>query len=508
MTDPTWRKLDARVLALHGVRLAGAVAPIALLLLLGGSLDRTVTITLAFIFGGAALSAANDALRWATTRYRVDDERVELRSGLLRRSALSVPRDRVRTVNLTAKPLHRAFRIATVEIGTGSREQGRLKLDAVAAGEAARLRTALLERTQLERAEAPADETLAQLRWGWLPYHLLSPWTLALPIVGLGALFNTLEQFGIQGRVDRIVKDVAIDGGHSADALPAWLLVVVIALGVLAFLVVGAIGASAQFVESWWGFRLTREPGDGLHVRRGLLTSRSLTIEHRRLRGIEIAEPLLVRAVPGASVRALVSGLHAGGDRRAGRADALLPNVPRAEADRVVADVLREPAVPRQLRELRSHPQAALRRRLLRALALAALPVVVLLLLGPVAQLVASWIWIAALSLVAPALWLGRDAYRSLGHGIGGRYLMTRHGTFDRRTAALRRDGVIGWTVRRSLFQRRAGLVTLTATTAAGRGGYSVIDVGESAGLAFAEHALPGILTPFVEREAHGGAEP
>ncbi len=92
-------------------------------------------IPLVFVFGGGALRALGDAVAWAATRYRVGDELVELRSGLLRRRALSVPRDRVRTVNLTAKPLHRAFGIATVEIGTGTREQGGVRLDAVAAGE-------------------------------------------------------------------------------------------------------------------------------------------------------------------------------------------------------------------------------------------------------------------------------------------------------------------------------------------------------------------------------------
>jgi putative membrane protein len=41
--------------------------------------------------------------------------------------------------------------------------------------------------------------------------------------------------------------------------------------------------------------------------------------------------------------------------------------------------------------------------------------------------------------------------------------------------------------------------MTLSATTAASKGEYFVRDVGESEGLAFAEEAVPGLLTPFLE---------
>ncbi|MDO8213994.1 PH domain-containing protein [Conexibacter sp. CPCC 206217] len=554
VVDDGWRQLAARVLALHVVRLAGALAPIALVLVLGGALDSTVKITIAFIAGGAALSAARDALTWVTTRYRVSDERVELRSGLLQRSELSVPRDRVRTVNLTAKPLQRAFGISTVEIGTGSREQKRLKLDAVPVDEAARLRRALLERgvasgsadasgpaaggshagvlaasdsptgslagphardgVTADTADEPDGAILARLRLRWLPYHLLSPWTLVLPVIGFGALVNTLDQFGIQDSVRDVVEGAAVDSVHRADSAPVWQIVLLVLAVAIGLLLIGAVGASAQFLESWWDFRLAREPGGTLHVRRGLLTARSISIEQRRLRGITISEPLPQRAVGGASVRAIVSGLRSGNDGRAARADALLPNVPHIEADRIVAEVLEEPlaaptdrpASSMRASELRAHPAAALRRRYNRAVAGAALPIAALVLLGPVLDVIADWWWIVGLALVWPALLLGRDAYRSLGHQVAGRYLVTRQGTFVRRTHALRRDGVIGWNVRRSFFQRRVGLMTLTATTAAGSGGYEVIDVAEGEGIAFAEEAVPEILTPFLERIGGGSA--
>ncbi|MGH3515098.1 MAG: PH domain-containing protein, partial [Pseudonocardiaceae bacterium] len=81
-----------------------------------------------------------------------------------------------------------------------------------------------------------------------------------------------------------------------------------------------------------------------------------------------------------------------------------------------------------------------------------------------------------------------------------------RHGAGVRGTVALQRAGVIGWTVSQSLLQRRTGLITVTATTAAGSGGYSVIDVETAEGLAVAEQAVPGLLEPFVLHEVDGVA--
>jgi putative membrane protein len=241
------------------------------------------------------------------------------------------------------------------------------------------------------------------------------------------------------------------------------------------------------FVEAWWGFRLVREPGGTLRIRRGLLTARSVSLEERRLRGVEVVEPLLLRVGRGARTAAVATGLGSGHGR-----GVLLPPAPRDEAHRVSGVVLIEDPSPTRT-ALRRHPRVALRRRLARAV----LPV-----LAGSAVLwftaLPTWVAWATLGLLPVTVLLAVDAYRNLGHALTSRYLVTRHGAGMRGTVALQRAGVIGWTVSQSFFQRRAGLVTVTATTAAGGGAYRVIDVQTADGLALAERAVPGLLTPFL----------
>jgi putative membrane protein len=75
---------------------------------------------------------------------------------------------------------------------------------------------------------------------------------------------------------------------------------------------------------------------------------------------------------------------------------------------------------------------------------------------------------------------------------------VTRFGSVVRRRTAVAADGVIGWNLRSTFFQRRFGLTTLVATTAAGRQKYSVADLADADAVRFADMCVPGLLEPFL----------
>ncbi len=497
--ETPWRRLDKRMLAVNPLGGLVRLLPVAIVLLVGGQSDAMrLWVPLAVV----VLLVVGGLVRWRTTRYRITPDRVELHSGWLRRQRRSVPRDRIRTVDLTAKLLHRAFGLSVVQIGaaSGSQAEGAgLSLDAVSKAEAERLRRVLLDRSPVAAPVAPTAqapvapaavpvEELARLRWSWLRF---APLTFS-SIAGVGAVgaavFNLFGDLGVDPR-DLSAVDDATDRLTRA---PIWLGVAV--LGAV-LLVVAVVGAVLLFAERWYDYRLTREPsaaGPGtLRVKRGLLTRRSLSVSEQRLRGAEVVEPLLLRAGRGAQARALSTGLS-----RESQGGALQPPAPRAEAHRVASAALREPSGQITLAPLRRHPRAALQRRMTRALVPAAVLVAGAFLLGWNVQ--ASWLGPASLVLLPAAVLLGLDRYRNLGHQLTGRYLVTRHGSVRRRTVALQRSGVIGWTFRQSVFQRRAGLVAVEAITAAGAGGYPVLDVSAPDGVALADAAVPHLLTPFL----------
>ncbi|MEU9864420.1 PH domain-containing protein [Streptomyces sp. NPDC047971] len=491
-----WRRLDRRTVLVTAAVLAGVAAGAALPVFFGLIGSMPAWQALGWVGTGAALligaGSAADHVRWRRTRYRIGAERAELHTGLLLVKRRSLARERIRTVDLTANPLQRVLGLVKVRIGTGESTAGgesTLELDPVARAEGERLRRELLARTVSTAGDTAHDGALAELDRGWIRY---APVSFVAPLLGgaaAGAVMQVSEWFGAQ---DEVIEWIG-DRFEGTSVLS--MIIVLVLLACLA----GIVGALGLWVEMWWNYRLEREPGGTLRVRRGLLTARSISLEERRLRGVELVEPLGVRMCRAARVDAVATGLVEKEEDEHADHKTLLPAAPRAVADRVAAQVLREPEPPTGA-PLTAHPRAARTRRLRWALTGALLPAAVLALLGALLTPVLLYVAAACALVLTPlAVLLALDAYRNLGHGITGGYLVARSGTVRRTTVALQCGGVIGWTVKQSYFQRRAGVLTLTATTAAGSGAYDIYDADRSEGLAFAAEAVPDLLAPFLE---------
>jgi putative membrane protein len=110
-----------------------------------------------------------------------------------------------------------------------------------------------------------------------------------------------------------------------------------------------------------------------------------------------------------------------------------------------------------------------------------------------------AWPWQLGLVGLAAGLPLAADRFHSLGHAVVGDRLVARSGSLVRRRCVLSAEGIIGWNLEQSFFQRRSHVATLTATTAAGRQSYQVQDVGLAEAIRVAEQARPGLLSPFLE---------
>ncbi|MCT4355058.1 PH domain-containing protein [Streptomyces sp. Je 1-79] len=491
-----WRRLDRRTVLVTAVVLAGVAGGGALPAFFALSDSMPAVRAAGWILAGAALviggGSAADHVRWRRTRYRIGAERAELHTGLLLVKRRSLARERIRSVDLTAHPLLRLLGLVKVRIGTGEHHAGgesALELDPVSRAEGERLRRELLDRTPAGAEDTRHDGSLAELDPRWIRYAPVSFVAVVFGGAAAGAVMQVSEWFGAQREVIDWIGD------RFEDTSILSMILVLTALAALA----GTVGALGLWVEMWWNYRLEREPGGTLRVRRGLFTARSISIEERRLRGVELVEPLGVRMCRAARVDAVATGIAEGEEDEHADHKTLLPAAPREVADRVAAQVLREPEPPTSA-PLTVHPRAARTRRLRWALWSALTPTAVLALLGALLTPVLLYVAAGCALVLGPlAVVFALDAHRNLGHGVIGDYLVARSGTVRRTTVALQRGGVIGWTVKQSYFQRRAGLLTLTATTAAGTGAYAVHDAGQDEGLTFAADAVPDLLAPFLE---------
>lgn len=462
-----WTHPSRRTFLANLTWLLPAVGSAFLSWLFGGfTLQPEPLIRSAVIGGIFVLVMIFEMIKTATTRYRVVGDRLEVDRGGLVRARKSVARARIRSVQVTAGPVQRLLGLQRVTVSGGqSSERDAIVLSGLRVADADRLRAAL------DAAEAPPDQpaqepgTLLSFRRDWLRYAPLTVWG-----VGGVVLLALVAQRGL-GVLGIQPEQVVAWAAGVLGPVPPWQLGLI---GAALLLVLGVALSLIVFVEEWWRLRLTRTASGWLAMERGLLAHRRLGLDLRRLRGVIISEPLLGRLAGGARVEPLTVAAAAEKDEenKSGSLRYLTPVVPRDEAADLAARLLPD-APPLTAPVLRPHPRTALRRRLIRSvlvvLRIEAVPVITALLTGQtIWWIVAATLFVVALPV---ALVLARAGYRTLGHAVRDGFVIMRSGVIDRRTTALARDGIIGWRIRQSPLQRRSGLMTLTATSAAGRHG-------------------------------------
>ncbi|MGD9618842.1 MAG: PH domain-containing protein [Mycolicibacterium sp.] len=421
-------------------------------LLIGSLVLGSATGNPVWALSGVSLIVGYGLARWFTTAYRIGPDELQLRTGVLQRKVLSLPRNRIRSVSTDARLLHRLLGLTVLQVSTGQQAGAdtSFALDAVPAREVPALRATLLAEALAPPGPAGSPgRMLARWHPSWLRYSALSFNGLLM----IAAAFGVLYQAGAVATLQD--SGVIPDPADMVGSALITVLVIVTASVVLSVL---------QSLLTYANLELRRD-ADLLHLSHGLLRVREHTFDMRRLRGGSLREPLVVRLFGGARLDAVMTGVAG-----VGEASQLLPPCPRGTAESVLAELIGHRAAVDG--PLRAHGAAATRRRWTRALAVPsvfAVPLAVGLLPG--------WGWIGWAVLALCCALLAFDRARSLGHRVVNGWLVARAGSVERRRDCIASDGIVGWTVRQTPLQRRAGVATLVAATAAGVKRYQILDV-------------------------------
>ncbi|MCA1982910.1 PH domain-containing protein [Nocardioides nematodiphilus] len=495
MTSPSpaapegWQRLDPRTLGTQPFSIAVRAAIPALAGVIGFGQAIGFGYAIPIMLVGVVVAGA---IPWATTTYRVTPTHLEIRRGLLNRQTVTARLDRVRSVDLEADVFHRVLGVTKVSVGTGV-DEGGLSLDSLGVQAAERLRAALLhgehDVSPAPQGSAgyvpppPAPPAIVGLDWSWVRFAPLNIANLAVVLGAIGALasqFDTLFE------------------GERIEAAWHWLrdtdIPLVLALVVVGGLVLWVPVACVGYLVRWFGLSVTREQGkEGPTLRRvyGLLTQRATTIEEAKIRGTVVRRRALVGLAGGAELCVLTIGLERNETH-------LLPSAPRAVVDATAADVLGEaaavtaPTVP--------HGWNARRRAHLRNLRAVLYGTTGAAIAAWRLDAVTGWLPLGVLVIGLPiAFVLAELRYHRLGHALTERYLISGTGTTTAARTALELDGIIGWRIHQSLFDRRLGLAQLTATTAAGSERVVVPDVPLDEAIALVGRATPAMAAEFLQ---------
>ncbi len=217
---------------------------------------------------------------------------MQLRTGLLQRKVVSVPRNRIRSVQTDARLLHQLLGLTVLRVSTGQQASGdtEFALDAVPAEDVPRLRAILLADSLAptdDSGDQPESQGRLLARWhpSWLRYSPLSFTGLAMITAAVGVVYQAGLGAALEhSRLAESGRDAAQRFGVVASVA------VVVAVVVIASVVLSVLRSLVTF-----GNLVLSRDADLLHLEHGLLRKREHTFDMRRLRGGTLRQPLLVR---------------------------------------------------------------------------------------------------------------------------------------------------------------------------------------------------------------------
>ncbi len=418
-------------------------------------------------------------LAWMRFHYQLGSDDIRIESGLFRRTARSIPYDRIADVSIEQPPLARLLSLAVVqfETGGGKGEEGVLRF--VALADAERLRSVVRSRRDssdlaASPAEAAADEQAPDLLFAMGPKRILTLGFYSFSLVAFAVLL------GLAGKFDFLLPDLKLwvltAEQQSAEVGTLSLArQIEAALAALAALTVLGIGTGLiRTALREWGFRLERTP-KGLRRRRGMLTLTDVTIPLERVQAAEIATGP-IRKRRGWHALALVT-FGDKGDSKASQAVAPLARIEEIQPIMALTGI--EPA-DAETRFARAHFGARLDWAVLRSLLFAGLG------LG-LAQVEQAYGWLMVLPITLMALrdWL---RWNREWRATDRDQLFMQSGWWRQALLIARQVNVHSVSIARSPLERRRGLATVHFGLANCRMRFPAVPVAEA--LAIREQVL------------------
>ena len=476
-----------------------------------GDLSALAKLALAVVIIFAACLVLSLAV-WRAKTWELTAEGVRMRWGLgwgpFSRRSLTIPYEHIHTVSMNSSLLDRVFGLLTLDLDTGAAasEGDASKISGLRAGEADALRAELFRRKRFASGQAVPDEKTGAGEKDITPDEALYEERplASFSLAGRELALAAASQMSAGGQAvalvillvngaNQLIEWGLLDVVGKGDELMAGLAPVVVPV-VLAFLAIalllGAVVSFAANLVRYAGYRVERY-ADRVVVERGLLSRSSRALAAGRVQYVAVRQGIVRQLIGYAEITAQVVSAPGETDGEPSGSVLLHPFIRMDEVDAFLGEVLPSYAGVLERVELGRLEPVACRRAVVRAVVwwpfAAALAGGVLWLFG-FSGLLESAGWLLRPVLVAAAVLsavllagLVVDALRAWGaarYGHTDCEVVLVTGGLTRLTVIAPRTRLQRMEVRANPFQRRAGVTTLSARTAASDvGGLSLRDL-------------------------------
>ncbi|KHO29947.1 PH domain-containing protein [Corynebacterium minutissimum] len=243
---------------------------------------------------------------WRKLGYKLTDDEVALRHGVISTSFRSARYERIQAVDVVESIIARLLGLATVRVETAGGNASVIKIEYLPKAKAEELRAELLRRTnggQVEQPEQAVEEAAEPALIPEIPIlRTIAAEALRLPTLITGLIIGGL---------------LFIPGMWTA-LLP---------------IIVGFVGRVWSLVDSSWTFTALHDaPSHALNISYGLADRRRQTIRISRIHGVRVSQPFLWRRLGWYEVHVSVAGYGTKGGGKQSGSTRILPVGTREQA--------------------------------------------------------------------------------------------------------------------------------------------------------------------------------
>jgi putative membrane protein len=236
------------------------------------------------IYDAAAVVAVAVAatVKWIVTRWKIDGATLRIETGLVRRDSRQLPVARIQAVDLVRPFLARVLGLAELRIRLAGSSSADGRLAYLSEQAAIELRARLLAAHHGLHPDTPepSERLVTVVPNGRLIGSVIVSGATGVVVIALAAVLFT----SLLPAAARQVTSVGHDGAQ----------VTIVTGSMLVVYLIGAVTVLWRRLASQYGFTVA-ESGDGIRVRRGLLSTVAETIPVRRVQAVRMIEPLLWR---------------------------------------------------------------------------------------------------------------------------------------------------------------------------------------------------------------------
>ena len=275
--------------------------PVLLIFIVKGSKGKSDYFLYATI-GIALLVMIYSIINYFKFVFYVDEDELIQESGIIGRKKISIPFDRIQSINLEQNMIHRMFNVVKLKIDTAGTSKKEVEIDAIHRDTAESLRTILLANKNKSKAKENGDNVRTEkaIEPSSPPVRKimhLSP----LQLVKAGLVENHIRSLGLiiasgfwlMSELD----DLGIDLREYGEKLPIAMVGLSILVGLMIFgLVVLVLICLVRMVIVNFDLSFLRTPS-GFKITKGLFTRRSISARDIKVQSVAWKDNILQKLI-------------------------------------------------------------------------------------------------------------------------------------------------------------------------------------------------------------------